>query len=317
MLKQPVAAVVALAVMAQSAAAQDSDDLPDLVQALLNEAYATENAEEIAAVVKAVKGVFPDYTDPITEQSDARIAALDPPEDAAVADGAGDSEETPPASGGVFALNPWEGKVQAGASFASGNSDNLAVGLAIDAARTSGDFVHNVTAFIDIAESNNVTTQKRWGAAYQLDWNFSDRSYVYGRLSYEEDEFSGFDYRIFSGVGVGHFLYKSEPFTWKIEGGPGFRYSPIDATREVDEQFAAYAATEIDWIIRDGVSFGQDVNVTWTSATTTIQSVTSLTTDLTDSLSTALGFEYRYETDPPLGRENSDTVARASVVYGF
>jgi putative salt-induced outer membrane protein len=310
-MKRFLAAGAAAAILAAPALAQGPEALPDIVQALLNEAYATEDPVEIAAVARAVKGVFPDYADPITAQAEARIAAATPPEAPAEETDAQDVEA------GFFAVRPWKGKVQAGASFASGNSDNLAVGLALDATRTAGDFAHNVTAFIDVAESEDVVTQKRWGASYQLDWSFSERSYAYGRFSYEEDEFSGFDYRLFAGAGVGHFLYKSEPFIWKVEGGPGFRYSPIDDTREIDQQFAAYASTELDWIIRDGVVFEQDVNVTWTEPTTTIQSISALTTDLTESISTSLAFEYRYETDPPPGRVNDDTVARASIVYGF
>ena len=70
-------------------------------------------------------------------------------------------------------------------------------------------------------------------------------------------------------------------------------------------------------MITEGVTLEQDVNGTWTSPTTTIQSITSLTTALTDSISTGLSFEFRYETNPPFGRVKSDRVARASLIYGF
>ncbi|MBT8471559.1 MAG: DUF481 domain-containing protein [Marinicaulis sp.] len=295
------------------ALAADDAAIPDVVQALLDSVHETGDVEDIGAVTRAVVEVFPDYADAINAQSERRIAGLAPLKeidaDAAPAE--------PSDKAGLLAVSPWDGKIQAGASFASGNSDNLALGLALDAARTAGAFTHNVKAFIDIAESNDVTNQKRWGGEYQLDYAFSDRTYAYTRFSYEEDEFSGFDYRLFGGVGLGHFLYKSESLTWKIEGGPGYRYSPIDLTREIEEQFAFYAASETDWVIREGVAFSQDFYVTWTSPTTTFQSVSALTTSLTEAISTALTLEYRYETDPPDGRVNSDTVARASVVYGF
>ena len=301
------------ALAVSSALAADEAAIPDVVQALLDSVHESGDVEDIGAVTRAVVEVFPDYADAINAQSERRIAALTPPEvipeeksDAVVSD-----------EGGLLAVSPWDGKIQAGASLASGNSDNLAVGLALDAARAADAFTHNVKAFVDIAESNNVTNQKRWGGEYQLDYAFSERTYAYGRFSYEEDEFSGFDYRLFGGVGLGHFLYKSEPLTWKIEGGPGYRYSPIDLTREIEEQFAFYVASETDWVIRNGVAFSQDFYITWTSPTTTFQSISALTTSLTEAISTALSLEYRYETDPPDGRVNSDTVARASVVYGF
>ena len=308
-----------------AALAQESPAIPDIAQALLNAAYRTGESAEIEAVKKAVLAVFPDYADAINADADAQIAALAPDKNEnEIASGSSE-----PVKGGLLAVRPWKGKFQAGASFASGNSDNLAISLALDAARETGDFTHRVTAFFDIAESESdvdqggaiirerVTTQKRWGAAYQLNYNFSERTYTFGRFAYEEDEFSGFDYRLFAGAGLGHFLYKSEPFTWKIEGGPGFRYSPIDDTREIEQEVAARASTELDWLIRDGLVFEQDVNTTWTQSTTTVQSVTALSTKLLDGLSTSLGFEFRYETDPPIGREKADKIARASLVYGF
>ncbi len=314
-------AACAAFVLASAASAEEAAAIPDIARALLNAAYETGDAGEIEAVKKAVAQVFPDYAEAINADAEQRIAALPP---AAPADAeSAKPEKLKDQGSGLFALRPWKGKFQAGASFASGNSDNLAIGLLLDATRDAGDITHNLSGFFDIAESNNdaigdrTLTQKRWGAAYQLDYNFSPRSYAYGRFAYEEDEFSGFDYRLFAGAGLGHFFYKSEPFTLKFEGGPGFRYSPIDDTREVEQEFAVYGASELDWLIREGLIFEQDVNSTWTSSTTTIQSVTALTTKLMDGLSTSLAFEFRYETDPPLGRDNADKVARASLVYGF
>lgn len=286
-------------------------ELPDLARAMLQSAYETNDPDQVSAVANAAKSVFPEYADAIEAVSARQVAELTPPPAATVAD------EPPKPTGGLFALAPWDGKLQAGASFASGNSDNTAVGVLLDATRSSGNFRHNITGYFDIADASGVRTQKRWGAAYQLDYNFSERAYAFGRFSYDEDEFSGFDYRLFGGGGIGYYLAKGEPLNWKIEGGPGYRYSLIDDTRETNGDIAIYAASETDWIIREGFLFEQDFSVTWTDPTTTFISLTSLTTALTDSISTGISFEYRYETNPPLGRENTDTVFRANLAYGF
>ncbi|GJL90761.1 DUF481 domain-containing protein [Hyphococcus sp.] len=293
-------------------AAAAESEIPDIAAEMLKVAYESGDPAEINAVAKAVKAVFPDYESAINEQVDEQLAALAPPATDASPEVAGAA----PARG-MLAIKPWDGKISASGVLSSGNSENVAIGVALDAARTAGDFKHNIKAFFDLGESNDVTSQKRWGAAYKLDYNFNDRSYAYGRFSYEEDEFSGFDYRLFAGAGLGHYFAKSEAFSFKVEGGPGYRYSPVDDTREIEKEFAAYAASELDWLIREGIKFEQDFAMTWTSPTTTFQSVTSLTTQLWGDISTGLSFEYRYETDPPLGRENADTVAKASLIYGF
>ena len=237
--------------------------------------------------------------------------------------------------GGFFAIGPWEGKAIAGVSNASGNSNNTTVGFALDATRQQGKFIHNIDAYFDIAtaavqatdddpttpedESNpdGELTQKRWGAAYKLDYLASDRFYAFGRFSYDEDQFSGFDYRLFGGAGAGYFISKSDKLTWSVEGGPGYQYSPVDDTREILQNFALYAASETDWQIRDGILIEQDFRVTWTSPTTTLQSITALTAALTDNIGAGLSYEVRHETNPPLGRENTDTILRANLSYGF
>ena len=309
--------------------------MPDIAQALMQAAYDTGNPAEIAAVARAVKAVFPDYTAAIDAQSQASLAALlaagetapenAGPEDANSEDASPEDEgsenedpdqtDAPPR--GFFALRPWDGKVNASGLFSAGNSENIAGGLAVEGVRKVGPLTHNIRGFFDIGRSSGVTNQKRWGASYQLDFQIGDATYAYTRASYEEDEFSGFDYRVFVGAGLGHFYYDTETFKLKIEAGPGFRYSPIDDTREIEQEAAFYASNEIDWIIRENVTFGQDLNATWTEPTTTFQSVTTLNTKLTEALSTGLSFEYRYETEPPEGRENFDAIARASLIYGF
>lgn len=302
--------LITSAAISTSAAAEA--EIPDIAAAMLNVAYESGDPAEIAAVAKAVKAVFPDYENAISDQVALRIAALEPKEAPAPA-----KQPAAPAQAGWLSVKPWDGKVSASGVLSSGNSENLAIGVAVDAARTAGAFKHNIKAFFDLGESNNVTNQKRWGAAYKLDYNFSDRSYTYARLSYEEDEFSGFDYRLFAGAGLGHYFAKSEAFSLKLEGGPGYRYSPVDDTREIEKEFAAYAASELDWLIREGLKFEQDFAMTWTSPTTTFQSISSLTTQLWGDISTGLSFEYRYETNPPPGRENTDTITKASLIYGF
>lgn len=308
------AAVIAAAPVAE---AKEPDSIPDIAQALLDAAYETGDPDEIEAVVKAVKAVFPDYKDAIAVQAAGKAATLTSDDDLIEITDAEAEKTASPKDTGVFAISPWDGKIETSALFSSGNSNNSAVGVLIDAKREGERFVQNFDAFFNLGASEGVLNQKRWGAAYKLDYNLTDRTYAYGRFSYEEDEFSGFDYRLFAGAGLGYFLFDSDPFTWKVEGGPGYRYSPIDDTRDIDQQFALYAASETDWLIREGVLFEQDFAVTYTDITTTLQSITSLSTKLWQSISTGVSFEYRHETNPPAGRENTDTIAKAAVSYGF
>ncbi len=298
-------------------------DLPDIARALIHAAAETGNADEVRAVANATIDVFAEDADAIREYAGAILADLTANEiavtEAGTTDGS-DGTETPsaaPSSNGVFSLAPWEGRIGASAVSASGNSDNLAIGVLLDAKRETGAFTHNVTGYFDIGESTNVVNQRRWGAAYKLDYAIADRAYAFGRIAYDEDEFSGFDYRLFFGGGVGYFFAKSDPFTWKVEAGPGYRISPIDDTRETDRDFAFYGASETDWLIREGLLFEQNFGATYTDPTSTFESTTSLTTKIWEGLSTGVSYYYRFETNPPLGRQRTDQVIRATIGYDF
>ncbi|MEO1014285.1 MAG: DUF481 domain-containing protein [Pseudomonadota bacterium] len=270
------------------------------------EAYAQTMAKIMTASAAAATGEQPVV---VTESAAEPTQAV---ETAAAAPAAEPPEDK---SGGFFA--GWTGDANFGASFASGNSDNVAIGGAFEAKRQQGKLLHDFRGYFDIGEADGVVNQRRWGASYKLDVALGDRSYAFTRFAYDEDEFSGFDYRLFAGAGAGYFLAKSEPFTLKVEGGPGYRYSPIDDTRDIDEEIAIYGGLDLDWVIREGLKFEQDVAVTWTDPTTTTESTTSLAATIAGGVTAGVAFSYRFETNPPAGRLREDTVLRATLGYDF
>lgn len=332
-----------LALLAASAAASGqpapdstahvSETPPDVARAMLDAAAATGQMSQISAVANAAKAVFPDsietidaYAEGLTAQlligatSDLIMVKAAPAKEPArvEVDDSVDAEELTPADPPKWLkLGEWDGKASASGIVASGNSETAAAGLHIDARREFSYFTHNVSTYFDYGTSKGVKSQQRWGAAYKLDYLLGDNTYAYGRLSYDEDEFSGFDYKLFGGLGIGHNFYDTKNFKLKVEGGPGYQYSPIDNSREIDNRAAFYASGELHWIIRPGLKFQQNLNATWTSPTSTLVSNSALTTALTDTLSTGVSFLYRYETDPPAGRVNTDTTFRLNLTYGF
>lgn len=333
----------ALPAAAQKAAVSGPEDrgpasaLPDIVRGLIDAAYRTEDAAQVAAVANAAKEVFPDYADAIDAYADEKRAALSPlifderesdevivvaepaePKVPPAAEARAEQVDLPPGKAPKFlGLGAWKGKATASGLIASGNSSNAAAGLLFEAHREAGPLTHNIGAYFDYGKSKGVKNQQRWGASYKLDVSLGDRTYGYGRVSYDEDEFSGFDYKLFAGLGIGHFLHDTERFKLKLEGGPGYQYAPIDDTTAIDEQFAFYGSGQSDWIIRDGLKLEQNFDAVWTSPTSTLMSNTALTTALTDTLSAGLSFLYRYETRPPAGRVSEDRTFRANLTYGF
>lgn len=222
------------------------------------------------------------------------------------------------------ATEGWDGTVEFSLANATGNSETLNVGAALDAKNIIGRYTHLVTAGINYGETDEVTTQNNLNLAYQLDIQLRDRTYGYGRAQYDRDEFSGFENRLFVGGGLGHYLIENEATTWKVEGGPGIRYTQLEEPEPVpadfedmETEFAIYASSEYGHLIREGIQFTHSLDTVYTQSNTSVKTVAALSTKLTDTLSSKVSYEVRYETDPPEGNENTDTLLKASIMYGF
>lgn len=227
----------------------------------------------------------------------------------------------------------WDGAIEFSAANATGNAENTTLGIAADGLRVLGRYTHNLKGAVNYAEATvtnsdgetiSEKTQDNWFVSYQLDTQLRDRTYAFGRVRYEQDAFSGFDDRTFLGGGVGHHVFQEEGRNWKIEGGPGYQISTIaepdpvpDEFEDTQEELALYASSEFDILIRDGVSFDHDVYVTWTDPNTTLSTVFGLATKLTENMSSKVSYQVDFETDPPEGREDTDTLLKASLLFGF
>lgn len=225
----------------------------------------------------------------------------------------------------------WDGQIALSASSATGNTENTVLGLAFDARRIHGRYTHDIKAGVDYVEttkrlddgtSETERTSDRWFTQYRGEVHTGDRTFVYGRLRYEEDEFSGFESRVFAGVGVGHTQIEREDMKWSLSAGPGYQYSELtpandEAAEESESEFAFYAGSDYEWMIREGVTVEHEADATWAETNTTLKSVLALKTKLTESIATRLNYRVKHETDPPEDRENTDTLLSVSVVYGF
>ena len=218
---------------------------------------------------------------------------------------------------------------------ATGNTENLNVGLAGEIDYERGVATHNLRAAANYAESGQAggedreTTQQNLFVAYQLDWEVSDQAFAFGRARYERDEFSGFNQRVFLGGGYGYHVFQDDVLNWKLTGGPGIRFVEVEdpvpdpLTGEVPEgggwmtDFSVYASSEFEWDVRENVGLEHDATVTYTGPNTTFETELALKTRLTELLSARMSYFVRHETAPPLEREPTDTLLRAGIVVDF
>ncbi|MEQ9507202.1 MAG: DUF481 domain-containing protein [Hyphomonas sp.] len=220
----------------------------------------------------------------------------------------------------------WSGEGSFGAGFNTGNTETSDLGLGLKLARDSGDWKVSLEALADYAETDGLETKNRAFISGQLDRDFSDRTYGFGRVSHERDEFSGFESRTFVGAGLGYRILTGEQATWSIEGGPGLKIDevrdtvlpgPVIVTGETEESFSAIGASKFAYDFNENVKLTNDSNVLYAETSTQLGNSLAITAALTGALSARFSVDVRYDTDPPLGFEQTDTATRVSLVYAF
>lgn len=227
----------------------------------------------------------------------------------------------------------WSGAVNFNLSSATGNTRNTVLGgrarlgykraALTHVGEAGGNFTETTTVAADGTETTDVT-QNNWFAQYRLEMQTGDRTFVFGRTRYEEDQFSGFDRRVFVGLGLGHTLWKTERSDFQILVGPGYQYferarpDPVpDDFRTTEGNLAFFFGQTYNQQLRENVSIEQSLDTTVTDANTTVALGTALRTNLTERLTSRIAYNVNHETDPPAGRQNTDTLLSVSLGYEF
>lgn len=222
----------------------------------------------------------------------------------------------------------WSGEGSLGAGVTTGNTDTVDIGVGINVAKEFGLYKVTAEGGYEFGQVDGVNNRNRWFVGSQAQREFTKRIYGFGNISYEEDQFSGFDSRLFIGAGAGYHIYKDKPLTWSVEAAPGFRRSVIADTfligppivtlpGETANDVAVRGASRFAYEFNENVNFTNDTDVIWTQTSTQTINTAAINAKLTKALTARLSFEVRNDTNPPDGFVNTDTATRASIVYGF
>ena len=224
----------------------------------------------------------------------------------------------------------WSGEGALSAGQTTGNTDTSDVGLTFDVNRIAGDWDLGLQGQGDYGEQDGIESRNRVFLGANLDHDFSDRIFSFTRASYEVDQFTGFDSRSFIGGGLGYRFLGLEPVTWVIRGGPGVKIDEVKRTvvtdtngvttvtpAETETTFGAVGKSKFEWALNDKVSLSNITDVIYATESTQISNGLALTAQINGSLSARFSYDTRYDTNPPVGFESTDTATKIGVVYKF
>ena len=222
------------------------------------------------------------------------------------------------------------GHLELSAANATGNAENLTLGGRAEIEYEKGRVGHRFDLAGNYAEAgppggagDRIRTQANWFAAYRLDADISDKTFGYGDLRYEEDEFSGFEQRAAASVGLGRHLFEKDAVNWTVTGGVGVRYAQVEPDADMMQQrqdgteAALFASSDLEWDIRENVGLTHEAAVTAQESNTTLVTEAGVKSKLTEVLALRVSYRVVHETDPVAGRQATDTFSRIGLTVDF
>ena len=214
------------------------------------------------------------------------------------------------------AAGPWSGKVSLGYLATTGNTDTTSINSAFEVAYETGKWVHGLTGRgINASQSDETTAE-----AYELGWsskyNLSETSYVFGRLDWRKDRFSGFEKQFSQTVGYGRRLIDTEAHTLNVELGVGAKQ--LDAADGAsDDDFIVRGGLDYTWAFSETAEFTQDLVVESGSTNTFTESISAVRARLIGELALVASYTIRNNSDVPVGTDKTDTFSALSLEYAF
>jgi len=221
------------------------------------------------------------------------------------------------AGSGVAAEADWSGKGEGGIVFSRGNADNDNANLRLELARELDRWKHGFAVSALRASNDGDTTAERYGASWQSDFKLTERSFWFGGLRYEQDEFSGFDYQASATTGYGRKLIDTEATKLTGQIGAGYRRLKNSLTGETAGDAVARGDLNLERVLTDTTSLTNRFSVESGSNNTLAINELALQVRMSEAFALSFGVGVRHNTDPPAGLEKTDTLTTVNLVYAI
>jgi putative salt-induced outer membrane protein len=215
-------------------------------------------------------------------------------------------------------INPgaWIGNIELGIVNTSGNTETKSINLKAKAATETENWRHTINYESLKSSDQGVATADRYALNGQSDYKIDKKNFFFVMINYEDDRFSGYDYRMTEVIGYGRRVLDEPDLTLDLEIGPGARQSKLD-TGETDNENMVRGAGKLKWKISKTSSFTEDLSIDAGEDTTVTKSITALSAQINGSLATRITYTIKNTSEVPVGAKKTDTETAVALIYNF
>lgn len=225
----------------------------------------------------------------------------------------------------------WSGETVIGGNYRNGAQDSLSAHAAFKVTQKIGKWKNTGAFDFDFARSNGITNSQDIEIKGRARRDLDENLFGFGIASYEDDRFSGFDYQITEGVGVGYQIFDTEDLRLSLEGGPSLRHNLVTQTDEFNNELLLRVASILEWTISDTAKLSNELALLLTRNSIELDSstfgevrdssestnVTALDLQIIGNLAARLSYEVHFRSNPPQGGQATESTARVSLVHSF
>ena len=294
-------------------------ELPEGARAMIDAAIASGDEKKVATVIGLARSTWPEERstiDAINDQWKITLTARRAAE--------AEAERTALINADMF--DRWTGEGELGAFQSSGNTESVGVAAALRLDREGIDWTHSIRLRADYQRQNGSTSREQFAASYEPRWQFDENIFAYGLAQYERDRIQGFSSRYSVSGGLGYRILDNPKLKLSLKAGPAYRVTDFTDGTSAD-RLAGLVGIDFDWQMLDRLKLTQDVEalaetggeatLIFDGANTTINLVTGLDFRVSNRLRSRLSYKVEYDSNPPAGSEGTDTLTRATLIYGF
>lgn len=212
--------------------------------------------------------------------------------------------------------SPWSGKAALGYLATTGNSDNSSLNAAFEITRETDKWKHLLFAAAVNASEGNQSTAEAYRSGWKGEYTFSEHNFMFGRIEWNKDKFSGYDQQVSETFGYGRRLLDSEAHLLTAEIGLGARQATLRDGSSQDEKIGR-AALNYKWTLNSTAELLQNLSVEAGPDNTYFESFSAVKTTLVGSLALVASYTVKNNSDVPLGTAKTDTFTALSLEYRF
>ncbi|MBK9130088.1 MAG: DUF481 domain-containing protein [Gammaproteobacteria bacterium] len=211
----------------------------------------------------------------------------------------------------------WSGDAGLGFVVTTGNTETETINTKATLVYGADPWKHTGKLDLLKGSDNNETNADRVMLSGKSERDLSAASYVFGLLNYEDDEFSGYDYRASETLGYGRRLVQNESITLNAEAGLGARQDKVSDTGDSENDGIVRLAGLLEWRISPSAKFAQELETESGGGLTVTRSLSTLSAQVVGNLAAKFGVRVTHTSDVPPGIDETDTETSTTLVYKF